>query len=47
MKARKSNEATVGSGYRLEKSRPFRFMVEDRDEGGAVDNDHRGKPKSS
>jgi|GEM_PF-4709699 len=42
-----SDEPVIRGGNRFVKGFSFRFVVENGDQRGCVDNDHRGKPKSS
>ena len=42
-----ANKAAIGGNDGLKKGCAFWFVIEDRNQGRRVDNDHRGKPKSS
>ncbi len=42
-----ADETTVGGGNGFIKGRAFRLVVENGYQRGCVDDDHRGKPKSS
>jgi hypothetical protein len=42
-----ADKAAISGNDGLKKGSAFWFVIEDRTQGRRVDNDHRGKPKSS